>query len=94
MTDALASSEAVVHRRYKTALQFSVPLFVGLALMLLDGIWGISVLPPGGVLLCIIIGLLIAAVPVTRYQRAKSAYDREVKMAKLAALAEAFETKP
>ncbi len=92
MAEQLQALEETVSRRYKVALIFCVPLFLGFLLMLADSVWGISVLPASGVFALIVVGLLIAAVPVTRYNRAKDAFVAEVRKANLTAVAKAFES--
>lgn len=93
MSDAVQAARDLVDRRYKTALLYMIPFFIGVGLLLLDSVWGVSVLASPLVRLWIIVGLLIGAIPVLRYGRAKKAYDREMMLRKLTTIAEAFEQK-
>ena len=93
MSGRQQTTEALVKERFRAAMLFSIPLFLGLVLLLFEAASGHALLPQGVVLVCLVAGLLIAAVPVTRYHRARLALERERTLANLAALADAFEPK-
>ncbi|MEO9895547.1 MAG: hypothetical protein ABJD13_13725 [Paracoccaceae bacterium] len=91
MTDPLKSIKERVQTRYRTALVFSVPVFVVLAVMALEAGADIVLIQPGALAPVLIVSLLIAAIPVTLYNRAKMTLDREQESERLAEIVKKIE---
>ena len=90
MSGALEDMEDRVAALWRRANLFCLPLFAALAFLLVETyLWQGSV--PGLSFGAIVAGMLIGAVPMIRYQRAKSALDRARKKAQLAELASFLE---
>lgn len=90
MTETLEAMEYRVGALWRRANLFCLPLFLGGALLMADTyLWTTPV--PGLSFALILGGLLIGAVPMIRYQRAKTAYDRAKKRAQLSELARFLE---
>ena len=91
VTDPLKPIKERVQARYRTALVFSLPVFLVLAAMALEAGVGVVLIQPGALAPALIASLLIAAVPVTLYNRAKMTLDREQESERLAEIVKKIE---
>ncbi|MEP3637143.1 MAG: hypothetical protein ABJ091_12275 [Lentilitoribacter sp.] len=91
MTDPLKPIKERVQTRFRTALVFSLPVFVVMAVMALEAGMDIVLIQPGALAPALIVSLFIAAIPVTLYNRAKMTLDREEESERLAAIVKKIE---
>ncbi|MEO9515712.1 MAG: hypothetical protein ABJH45_06655 [Paracoccaceae bacterium] len=91
MTDPLKHIKERVQTRFRTALVFSLPAFVVLTAMALEAGMDIVLIQPGALAPALIVSLLLAAIPVTLYNRAKMTLDREEESERLAEIVKKIE---
>ena len=90
MSETLDVLEDRVRVQARRANLYCLPLYAALAYLLGEMyLW--EPLVPGLGFALLVVGLAIAALPMIRHQRAKSAFERAKKKARLAELMSAFE---